>query len=274
MSKTAAHKAAWAAHRAKTSGSATAGQVATPSSLTNQLASNQDAIWQAACKADWDSLKTIPDHAVRNLQKPKMLDKYRDYLDDWTYAHRCEHLQNDVLVRNLIWAMDCGQYHYGVELADACITTGQVMTLMERTCTTFAADAVLQAAEALHRDAKPLTEDVWVAFTMVLGRLTYPDTDWKTNPFVLAKYHRLAAKLAKDTDPAAALEHALAAHTLDSNVGVKTLIADLTKQLNTSPPLQAGGAGDSGEVVSLPTPDDPTPVAPVLPIPNKDLPAG
>lgn len=273
MSAVTDHKAAWAAHRAKTSGSATADRVATPGNPLNPPASNQDAIWQAACKADWDSLKTIPDHAERNKRKPAMLDKYRDYLDDWTYAHRREHLQNDVLVRNLIWAMDCGQWQYGIELTDACIVTGQVMTLMERTCTTFSCDAVLQAAEAKHRDGKPLDDDLRNAFEMVLRRLTYPETDWKTNPFVLAKYHRLAAKLAKDTNPAEALEHATAANLLDSNIGVKTLIADLTKQLQ-SPPLQAGGAGDSGEVVSLPTLDDPTPVAPVLSNPNKESPTG
>lgn len=264
MSAIAAHKAAWAAHR---SGSSKQGSVAATSSSAPLSAQGDYAIWQAACKHDWDALKAIPDHTVRNKRKPAIINKYRDYLQKTLPELYAQPQQNDVLVRNLIWAMDAEDWPYAVELANACVETQQAMIVMERDCTHFAADTILQAAEAAFKQQKlwlgaPYPNAILLdAFHFVLERIEHPErSGWEVNPFVLAKYCRLKAKLEKDHDPSTALRYAETADTLDGNVGVKTLIIELRKQ---APPTQADGSGNSAQA-TLPVADALEPVAPVL----------
>lgn len=257
MSAITAHKAAWATHR---SSSTKQGSVAATGSSAPLSAQGDYAIWQAACKQDWDALKAIPDHAVRNKRKPALLEKYRDYLQKNIPILYNTPQQNDVLVRNFIWAIDATDWFYALLLAEVCIDTQQAMIVMERDCTHFAADSILQAAEAAFKDGK-LAIAVWQAFHKVLERIEQPErSGWKVNPFVLAKYCRLKAKLEKDHYPATALRYAEQADSLDGNIGVKALIVHLRKQ---APPTQAGGAEDS---VPAPWPvtDESDPVTPVL----------
>ena len=217
------HKANWASAQGKT------------------LAVNNDySLWQAACKHDWDALKAIPDHAVRNRRKPALIGKYREYLADVLANHNNAKQQNDVLIRNLIWACDAEQWEYALQLADACVSSGQVTTLMERNCATFYTDSLVQFLER-HADdvALGLCRDV-------LERIHQHDVvdpqrgnTWDVNYVAIAKLHRIIAKREKNTKPAAALVHAQKAHMLYPNVGVKTLIEELQRKI--SPPPQVDG---------------------------------
>lgn len=254
MGAVAAHKAAWAAHRAKMSGKQGSAAAAAPA------ASGDYAVWQAACKHDWDALKTIADHAVRNQRKPALLDKYRDYLTRWAYDNRAAPHQNDVLVRNLVWACDAGQWVYARNLADDCAATHQANTLMERTPCTFFVDSAVQAAEKGNRHP-----DLTGVLRSLPGRIATAG-GWSVNDFAAAKLHRALAKHDKQTAPEVALHHAQEAHRLDPNVGVKGLIAELARV--TAPLTQAGGEDAAAGVVSLPADAAPTPAAPVLPHPD------
>ena len=212
MSAIARHKAAWA----KANGEAT-----TAAKPQRQAPTGDDAVWAAACKHDWDALKAIPDHAERNRLKPAMIDKYREYLDQWIFTHRRDPQQNDVLVRNLIWATDAQQWQYARNLADACALTGQVMTLMERTCCTFFTDSIVQAIE------KGVTDNNIFGIAGTIPGRVETDPQWAINHIAQAKLYRALAKHEKDNDPVSALRYATAAHTLYPNVGVKTLMEQL-----------------------------------------------
>ena len=215
--------------------------VAVKNGRTSTAGSGDYAVWQAACKQDWDALKAIPvdpdgTHTTRNRAKVKVLDKYRGYLGDWAYQNREKPYQNDVLVRCLVWAMDTRDWMFGLILADDCVATNQTMTLMERTCATFAADAVLQAAETDFKTGK-LGDVHKHIFNEILDRLLMPTAVWQTNTYVLAKYCRLKAKIEKDSDPTTALQYAEQADLLDCTVGVKGLILELKKKLDAMSPL-------------------------------------
>lgn len=210
-------------------------------------AGREDTFMQAACKMDWDRLKTIPDHAERNKLKPALLDKYKSYLDQWTHEHRQNPAQNDVLIRNLIWACDAEDWCYARNLADACAVTKQVMTLMERNCCTFFVDAIVQSAEKGSHN--PYIYDV---MSCVPGRIE-TDPNWAVNHIAKAKLYRILAKHAKDEDPPTALRYATAAHDAYPNVGVKTLIEDLRRKISlAAPPPQATGEVTTEGVASSP----------------------
>lgn len=244
------------------------GSVAATGSSAPISAQGDYAIWQAACKHDWDALKTIPDHAIRNKRKPALLEIYRDYLQKTVPILYHTPQQNDVLVRNLIWAMDAEDWAYALHLADACVNTQQTMMVMERDCTHFAADSILQAAEAAFKQAELAVvapypnASLLQTFHDALERIEQPErSGWVVNPFVLAKYCRLKARLEKDHDPSTALRYAETANTLDGNIGVKALLVHLRKQ---APPTQAGGAEDSVAARSQLHTDESDPVTPVL----------
>lgn len=227
------------------------------------------AMWQAACKQDWDALKAIPadpngSHATRNRRKPALLDKYRDYLARWAYENRRGPHQNDVLVRNLIWAVDAEQWPYALNLASDCIATGQIIPWWDRDISHFVVDAVREAMEkgSKHPDIEQAGETVltWLA----------TDEGWAVNPFAHAKLHRVLAKRKKQADPIVALHHAKEANRLDPNCGVKGLVAELEKTVSSmedtpsggleAPPPQAGGTdGDGmGDVSPVPLSADVT----------------
>lgn len=222
MSAISRHKAAWS----KASGKPTS-PAATP-------VAGSDAVWVAACKHDWDQLKAIPDHAARNRMKPALLDKYRQYLHDWVYAHRRDPAQNDALTRNLVWAIDCNDWQYARNLADACAVTKQVFTFIERTPCTFFVDSLVQTLEKGNLANHALD----IALT-IPGRVE-TDPQWAINPIAQAKLYRILAKLEKDNDPPTALRYATAAHTLYPNVGVKTLIEQLQTVVDGSSAAPVG----------------------------------
>ncbi len=243
------HKAAWAKAQAKV---VRAGHSNSDNSAISDGGSY--AIWQAACKHDWDALKAIPDHADRNKRKPFFIDKYRDYLSNWISSGG-KH-QNDVLVRNLIWSCDSGQWEYALELCDVCVDTGQAMTLMERTCATFFLDSIVQFLE------KNAVLSVAALAVEVIDRIE--NKQWEAEHIAIAKLYRIIAKREKN-NPSAALIYAQKAHHLYPNVGVKTLIQDLQCQLKTSPPPQAAGIDiDDRQVSASLDPSVSIPARPVL----------
>lgn len=264
MSAIAAHKAAWATAKHRQPPAAD-----TP--ITQ--AERETTLMLAACKMDWDRLKTIPDHAERNKLKAPLLNKYRDYLKHWLadhYSHPRVPAQNDVLVRNLIWSVDAEDWEYALTLAADCHLTQQVMTMMERTCTTFFTDAVINAIEK--RQFEPGAVLTKVAHTI----RDYIEADiWTVAHVAVAKLYRALAKIEKDTHPADALRYATQAHTLYENVAVKGLIDALTKKvealssgsgvptrvvpgrLSVVPPPQATGKATGEGNSSLVLPADP-----------------
>jgi hypothetical protein len=253
MSAIAAHKAAWATAKARQVG--TGGFTAVPDVTTK--AGREDALMLAACKMDWDRLKTIPDHAERNKLKPALLVKYRDYLRAWV-AEEVSHprqrvpVQNDVLVRNLVWAVDANDWDYALSLAADCVVTKQVMTMMERTPATFFTDSVVQAIEKLQFEPGAKLKRVAHAIR------EYVEADvWAVAHVAVAKLYRALAKIEKDQNPAEALRYAQKAHSLFPNVAVKGLIESLTKQVET---LSSGSGAparvSSGGLSVVPPPQD------------------
>ena len=225
----AQHKAAFKAKQ----GIATGADNRTP------VAKNYE-LWQAACKHDWDALKAIPDHAQRNKQKPVALEKYRAYLNEW-FAAGYYH-QNDVLVRNLVWACDANQWAYALDLADMCAKSQQANTLMERTCETFFVDCVHQAL--IPNSATDLVEAAIHAAERIVSK------KWMVGHISHAKLYRSIAKHAKAEKPALALIYAKQANDLYANVGVKTLIQELEDVLQ-SPRPQADTLTDPDDNDSL-----------------------
>lgn len=257
MSWVTDHKARWATHRAAAKPTTASRSGGNASRDAGCDPSRDYAMWAAACKQDWDALKAIPDHAVRNRRKPAMLDKYRDYLSRWAYDYRQNPHQNDVLTRNLVWACDAEQWEYALQLADDCVATNQVMTFIERPPATFVTDSLVQWME---KNTAPLSIATLAA--NIAERVE--QQQWDINHVSAAKLYRALAKHEKTTHPEFALVHATKAHDLYPNVGVKTLIEDLHRQLKTSPPPQVGGADATGGDSSSPDFVASVPAAPVL----------
>lgn len=175
-------------------------------------AEQEYVVWAKVVENDVNHLKaTYPEHDERAKHMPAMIDKYRDYLKGWIASGQTH--QNDVLVRCAIWAADCGQYDYAIELTDHALS---MKTGMKRDLPTLVTDTVLQS--------KTAGDD---AILMLVKRVDA--ADWIINHPLMAKVYKWAAKHFEKSDPAEALRFAKAAHQAYPNVAVKGLMESLEK---------------------------------------------
>lgn len=169
------------------------------------------AIWRQMAESDNSHLKSqFPDHKERNKQKPALLEKYRAYLDTWLADENQTQVQNDVLVRNAIWAADCGQYTWAIMLADA---GKQMATGFQRDLPTFVADTILQESD----------DDAFVE--LILNRIE--NGEWELNHPLMAKYYRHFALVNQKDNPRLALHYSCTALEAYPEARVKTLIKEL-----------------------------------------------
>lgn len=190
------------------------------------------AVYLAQCKADWDMLKAIPDHAVRDEKKPAVIDNYRQFLKDWMAAGHDS--QNDCLVINLILSCDVKDWGWAMELAEYAIATKQVAILynaeiqFKRDPMHIAADAVFIAAEAAFKDGAQKLSVFDDIFDKVLAN------DWVLNPSLKARYYKLAADYTTATDgnQQTELDYLIIADDLKNDIGVKGRIKNLQKLLD------------------------------------------
>lgn len=231
-------------------------------------ATKEFGIWLATAKMDWDRLKAIPDHAERDRLAPGLLEKYRELLTDW--MARGETHQNNVLVMNIIWAVNAKRWDVLLPLADYAVKTHQVLTFFDRDLPTFVADSVKDYAETLYKASQQGQEkgdlnrfELPPIFAKVLDRIV--NAEWSVNYVAVAKYHKLAGLAAESQGHwLKAVEHYRLANKYP-NVGVKTRLENAENnlnQLNISSRQVIGGVGQKVAIaIDRPTPS----VSPVLP---------
>lgn len=195
---------------------------ALPSKALPVGADNEFGVWLASAKMDWDRMKAIPDHSERNKLKPALIKKYRDVIESYK-ASGATH-ENAVLAMNIIWSADCSDWKTLLVYADLANDTKQSTMLIKRDLPTFATDALLQAETK--------------AADKYIGELLHriDSGQWTVNHPLKAKLYKRAGKLAEATDDIAkAVECYAVADKTYPNVGVKTRLAELKKQLADTP---------------------------------------
>ncbi len=216
-----------------------------PKGLQPDTVPGDYALMAALVKQDIEHLKAeFPDdHAARNKAKGEVLKKYRQYLTDWMQAGQTH--QNDVLVQNVMWALDSTQYEWMLELADYAIKTNQAITWVKRNLATIIADTVVQAADdqLIRREGKkrmggiqaetPELKDLEVIFKAMLERVEHWPLSAKN--IIRAQYAMVAGFLAeRDKNwPDAARWYGLA-DELKPDIGVKGRLKEAEKNAKTA----------------------------------------
>lgn len=202
----------------------------------------------AACEQDKAHLKAAypDDHAARNEAKRAVLDKYRDYLQSWMDDGQTS--QNEVLVFNVIWAWDTGDYDWFMPLAEYAVQTQQTISWTKRNLPTLLADSIVQAAaDAFKADDRSLEAVFWWAFERVFA--------WplSAKDIISAHFYKLAAQLQeREGELALALAYYQQADALKGDIGVKGKIKDLEKQAPRTQPALS----ESAAVLEKPTEHD------------------
>lgn len=197
--------------------------------IDDSVTGEQD-VWQVQAKADWARLKSIKDHDERHSHNPAVLNNYRDYLSDYIKKDKSE--QNKVLVMNIIWAVDCGEYKWALELAKYAVRNAQ-KSLFGRDIQTFVADAILQEADKRYK-VHPL--DLSMDSHLMATLYEVDSGRWVLNPhdIIRAKLHRQAGLNAeRDGDYTAALKHYKTAQNLKNDIGCKGRIIEMQKHVTT-----------------------------------------
>lgn len=210
----------------------------------------------AACEQDKAHLKAAypDDHAARNQAKRAVLDKYRDYLESWMATGQTA--QNEVLVFNVLWAWDAGEYDWFMRLTEYAIQTQQTISWTKRNLPTLLADSIVQAAADAYKAQDLSLEPVfWWGFERVFA--------WplSAKDIISAHFYKLAAQLKeREGELSLALDYYRQADALKGDIGVKGKIKELDKQApRTQPTLSESatveekpsdhGSGEGGAVL-------------------------
>ena len=180
--------------------------------------------WSTLIKSDEQSLKSIPDHAERDKRKPALLNKYREYLTEYMAAKETH--DNNVLFYCLVWACDCEQWDWAIELCDYATKTKQTNTVFRRGHEDVCSDAVLVIAYLLFKTAEKLPD----CFMTVFDRMT--TKAWTIDNITQSKFYKLMGDALDSTEPNKALSYFKAAHELNETIGVKGRINRLTDLLS------------------------------------------
>jgi hypothetical protein len=175
-------------------------------------------------KSDEQSLKNIPDHAERDKRKPALLNKYREYLEEYIAAQETH--DNNVLFYCMVWACDVEQYDWALMLCDYAVKTNQKNDAFRRSHAEIVADAVFWRCEKIFKSGAKLPA-VWrEIFSRVFNK------NWLIDSDLTARYLKLEGDIIKETEPKLALQYFQQAQQLKADIGVKGRIAALEKTLN------------------------------------------
>lgn len=170
-------------------------------------------------KSDEQSLKSIPDHLERDKRKPALLNKYREYLEEYLSANETH--DNNVLFYCMVWACDVEQWGWAVRLCDYAVITQQKNDVFRRSHAEIVADAVFWRCEKIFKFGAKLP-DVWRdIFDRVNGK------QWTIDDALLSRYLKLEGDIIKDTEPQTALAYFKKADSLNPTIGVKGRIKAL-----------------------------------------------
>lgn len=199
------------------------------------------------------SLSDIASHAARNPVKVDFARAFAPWIDGVLEAATAEGYraaQDEIVVTNLVWAIDYRDFDYALRLATHVIGNG--LALPEKFKRTPACYLAEEVAEIANAEQEAVSHEHLLAVMRLVEDHDFHDA-------VRAKLHkaigRSFARKAEDFDPAAdnapaggkaafvamALEHVRRAFTLDKNVGVKKDIERLeraAKALAEEPPAQ------------------------------------
>lgn len=217
----------WGVKQRKSLNNPQAKPVASTSSQAAQESLKQQHFYYATMvKSDNESLKNIPDHGERDKRKPSLLNKYREYLEEYLAAK--QPYDNNVLFWCMVWACDVEQWAWALTLCDYAVTTNQQNDNFRRSHAEIMADAVFKVSDKLFKSGAKLP-DVW---RDIFGRLT--SKAWVIDTDLQARYLKLEGDVIKEAEPKLALDYFKQALTLKADIGVKGRIDALEKLLNES----------------------------------------
>lgn len=176
--------------------------------------------WSTMVKEDAERLCNMPDHAERDKLKPTLLNKYREYLAE--YMAVGETHDNNVLFWCLVWACDCQQFDYAIELTDYAVKTKQSSDIFKRSHEDFCADAIYGVVEKLLKQNQPLPDFFYSVFYRIKAE------QWQVSPVFASRYYKTAGDDIREPDPTLALSYFQTALALNPDVGVKTRIKELS----------------------------------------------
>lgn len=189
----------------------------------------QYSYYSEMIKSNAQGLRGIPDHKERNIVKAAYINNYRDYLAEYMSAGETH--DSNVLFYCLMWACDCEQWDYALQLADYAVKTTQSTDIVRRDPQAVFANSVFEFANAGYRDqeANSLPNDYFEAvFERVISE------PWAINPSLKARYYKLMGLLMQEQQPKTALTYYQHAENLKPDIGVKGRIKELKEQLETA----------------------------------------
>ncbi|WJS98191.1 phage terminase small subunit [Novosphingobium humi] len=207
-----------------------------------------------------DNLRSLSDIAsieARNPVKIEMARTFAPWIEGVLQAgEEGQAAQDEILVWNLIWAIDYRDWDYALRLAAHAIRFN--LASPERYNRTVACFVAEDIAKLSLDQQEAVPHEVLCRVLALIEGHDMPDP-------AKAKLHKALARSftrrAEAFDPAAdnapaggkaaylaeALDHARRAHQLDSSIGVKSDIRSLEKALRKLGPDEAGGGAGAGE---------------------------
>lgn len=218
MSFISKHKDKWAKNRVEVAGKSLGGGVkAAPVLAGVKKLVNEFTLLCKTISQDQNTLRTkYVNHPERNAATPPFLDKYRDYCKAALKLNKPDE-QDPIIVQCAIWAANCAEFAFASDLA----TLGKAMASgMQRNLPHLVFDSVMQDDRATDEDH--------------LSILKLVDEEvWEINHAARAKLFKWAAYHFEKSDLSKACGYAEKAHETYPNVGVKTFMESLQKQLSS-----------------------------------------
>lgn len=187
---------------------------------------------------DLRSLQDIHSIKDRDPKKAEMAQKYRDWIDGVIEADKP--VQDDILVTNMIWALDYRDFAYFLALAD--FAMGHDLAMPSRYERTLACFLLEEPAEVALKDPDAVPHHVLEHLATLAGDADMPDQAKAKFHKALGRSWRAKAEAFDAADDnavagsraaafASALWHLKQALKLDEKSGVKTDIRVVSKAL-------------------------------------------
>jgi len=185
-----------------------------------------------------EKLKEIEDHAARIPLKEKLLEKYRPYLKEFIEQEQSH--QNDVLYLNMVWAVDCKQWDWMIELAEYAHKMGQkpVKPWFKSNPYTAIADPIHNIEDKKYIPVKNRKEGDKSVTEFSEGAISIFNKihsgEWDIHPITKARYYRLFGIKFYEEDKDYQLAYDLLSEgtQIKDDLGVKTRIKELQELLN------------------------------------------
>ena len=130
---------------------------------------------------------------------------------------------NNVLFFCLVWACDCEQWEWAIELCDYATLTKQSNDIFRRGHEDICADAVLSFGNKAMRAKSPLPDCVGIVFERITSKA------WTVDVITQSQYYKLIGDCITESEPRKALDYFKTADKLNEKIGVKGRIKELEK---------------------------------------------